>query len=337
MLIDDLLERNREFVQGRRPGPLPAAEPVSLAVVACFDPRLDALLRPALGLRDGEGFMLRTAGAVLAPGSHALRSLAVAVYLFEVEQVLIVGHTSCKMADFPTGDLIAVFRRRGVSREAFGDGDLRSWAGATASPRAGVLGTASAIAEAPFLPPGLGIAGAVLDDASGALEMVLRPDDPLPGQAPGKTREPPPSRPSAAPAPEPAGAQAAEAETQAAGASPGAVPPGGAPPIPAEALHPALGDLRQSVLELAAGTGIDDLRHLSRAVRTEVYPMNKLALLQRFFQRAAADSPEVQQAFDLLQRQVEDAGHDLATRTLGELFGPLFRHPGGGPTDGRKG
>ena len=65
MWIDDLLERNGEFVQGRAARPLPRVEAVPLAVVACYDPRLDSLLRPALGLAEGDGFMLRTAGAAL--------------------------------------------------------------------------------------------------------------------------------------------------------------------------------------------------------------------------------------------------------------------------------
>ena len=329
MLIEDLLERNRKFVRGRAPEPLPAAEPVALAIVACFDPRLDPLLRPALGLADGEGFMLRTAGAVLAPGSHALRSLAVAAYLFEVEQVLVVGHTSCKMADFPTGDLIDGFRRRGVSRQAFGDGDLRSWAGATASPRAGVLGTAAAIVEAPFLPPDLEVAGAVLDDATGALEMVLRPGDPLPGQAPAGTREPA-AAPAAARIPESGGEQPAAAPADEAAGAPAPAapaPPDEVPPVPAEALHPTLGDLRQAVLELATSGRVDDLRRLRQAVDTEVYPQTKRALIRRFVQRAAAESPEIGQAFALLERQMKGADFRLAAKTLGDLFGPLL---GGG-------
>ncbi len=323
MLIDDLLERNREYVHGRTRKPLPAAEPVPLAIVSCFDPRLDALLRPALGLGDGEGFMLRTAGAVLAPGSHTLRSLAVAVYLFEVEQVLIVGHSSCKMADFPTTRLIDGFRRRGVSREAFGDGDLRVWAGATASPRAGVLGTAAAIAGAPFLPRDLGIAGAVLDDASGALELVLRPGDPIPGQAPGNERKPAAARPEPEvpePPPKPPAASAG-----------GDAPPDadGVPPIPADALHPALAPLHQAVERLAIGSKVDDLRRLAKAVDTEVYPQTKLALIRRFVQRAAAESPETRQAFALLERQVKGDDYHLASKILGSLFGPLLDRAGG--------
>ncbi len=302
MTIDDLLERNRAFAAGRTPQPLPAAEAVSLAIVACFDPRLDPLLRPALGLGEGEGFMLRTAGAVIAPGSQTLRNLALAVYLFEVDLVLIVGHSSCRMASFPTGELIDGFRRRGVSREAFGTGDLRHWAGAIATPRDGVQASAAAIAAAPFLPSDLAVCGAVLDDASGALELILRPGEPLPS-APDGVRD------------------VADNRHQ--------------PPVPVEALHPALGELRQIVERLATAGKVDDLRRLQGAVKTEVYPQGKLALLRRFVQRAAADSPEVQAAFTLLQSQLEGAGHDLAARTFSHLFGPLLR-PGSGQTGARR-
>lgn len=182
MDLDELLQRNRAFVAGRTATPLPAAEAIPLAVVACYDPRLDPLLRPALGLAPSEGFMIRTAGALVTPDSLTLRSLAVAVYLFEVEEVLVVGHSSCRMAQFSTGAFIDAFRRRGVHREAFGDRDLRDWAGAVATPRDGVLASAAAIAGSPFLPKDLTITGVVLDDTTGRLEVVLKPGDPVPGR-----------------------------------------------------------------------------------------------------------------------------------------------------------
>ncbi|MCP3961774.1 MAG: carbonic anhydrase [bacterium] len=310
MLIDDLLKRNAAFVEGRAARPLPRAEQVPLAVVACYDPRLDALLRPALGLAEGEGFMLRTAGAAVPPTSHLLRSLAVAVYLFEVEEVVIVGHSSCRMASFPTDDFISAFRRRGVGRETFGAGDLRRWAGAIATPREGVLATAAAITGAPFLPPDLAIAGAVLDDESGRLEVILRPGEPLPDHLPV-----------------PAGGPGdAGGETPTREPAPPAVPPAapGSPPLPSEALHPAFTALRATVERLTEGGAPDGLDSLRRALAAEGHPLRKLALLRRFVQRTAAESPEIADAFAVLKRQVSGAGHDLAAKTLTDLFGPLL-------------
>jgi hypothetical protein len=53
---------------------------------------------------------------------------------------------------FEANAFIDAFRRRGLSREAFGTQDLRVWAGAIASPRAGVLESVAAIHAASFLP-----------------------------------------------------------------------------------------------------------------------------------------------------------------------------------------
>lgn len=185
MFLDDLLTSNRQYVGRREATPLPPLAEVPLAVVACYDPRLDSILRPALGLGEGEGFLFRAPGALVRPASSLLRSLALAIYLFEVRQVLVVGHTSCRMAQFSTAGFVESFRRRGVARDAFGGDDLRRWAGAIPDPKSGVLMSIGAIARSPFLPRDLVLAGGVLDDTSGRLEVVYRPGDPLPSIALG--------------------------------------------------------------------------------------------------------------------------------------------------------
>lgn len=177
MFPDDLFQRNQAFVAHREASPLPHPDAVPLAVVTCFDPRLDSLLRPALGLDDDQGFFLRTPGAFVAPESSALRSLAIAVFMMKVRRIFVLGHSSCRMALFDTNTFIDTFRAREVRREAFGDGDLRTWAGAIANPRQGVLASASAIAAAPFLPDDLEIAAGVLDDTTGKIDVVLRPNE----------------------------------------------------------------------------------------------------------------------------------------------------------------
>jgi hypothetical protein len=85
------------------------------------------------------------------------------------------------MAAFDTAAFIEEFRRRGVQRDAFGDESLRSWAGAIASPRQGVLLSVSAVREAPFVPKDVRVAGVVLDEVTGALELIIRPDQPVEG------------------------------------------------------------------------------------------------------------------------------------------------------------
>jgi len=180
MRFATILERNRRFVQGRARTPLPPSAPLPLIVVACHDPRLDPLLRPALGLADDEALILRAPAAGVAPESSTLRNLCVAVHMFDAEEVLVLGHTSCRMADFDTSAFIEAFRKRGVPREAFGSEDIRTWVGAIPDPRRGVLSSIAAITASPCLPRGLPVGGLVLDDETGGLEVVLKPGEAMP-------------------------------------------------------------------------------------------------------------------------------------------------------------
>ena len=314
MLLDEILKRNSAFVAGRQPEPLPAAESLQLAVVACFDPRLDPLLRPALGLAEGRAFMIRTAGALLRPDSSPLRSLALAAYLFEVDQVLVVGHSSCRMASFDAGGFIDAFRRRKVTREAFGDGDLRHWAGAIASPRDGVLTTAAAIAGAPFLPPDLTITGVVLDDTTGGLEVVLQPGEPPPRlPSPGATA-------TTGEATDGADEEPREPDPEG-GREPAApAPAAGPPPVPGEASRRGLAKLSEAAHRLSTEAGGADLRRLRAAYREASRAPAKLAVLEDFFRRARADSPEVSRAFSRLRQQAEKAGRGTLSQAISDLF-----------------
>lgn len=300
--LDAIVERNRVFVAGRAAQPLPPVEQLRLAVVACYDPRLDALFQPALGYAPGKTFLFRTAGALVQPSGATLRSLSMAVYMFGVTEVLVVGHTSCRMAAFETTEFIETFRRRGVTRDAFGPNDLREWAGAIASPRHGVEISVANIVAAPFLPRDLAVAGVVLDDETSALEVVVRPGETVVATA--------------APAQEPA---AAPAET----------PASEPPPGPAAAAEPATAGeanaLARDVAEFARLLGSkqrwrDDLKTLQGELDRPHHPLVKFRMLESIARRAGAESRDVLDAFERVKRSVIAARQSLETEDLYRLF-----------------
>lgn len=304
MHFGDILERNRAFVRGHTPCPLPEAEPVDLAVVACYDPRLDDLLPKALGLEPGRAFFLRTAGGLVRPDSSSLRSLALAVYMFGVKEIVVVGHTSCRMAQFQTSAFIDAFRKRGVARDAFGTQDLREWAGAIPDPARGVHLSVSGIRAASFIPRDLVVAGAVLDDATGALEVVLQP-----GEAP-------------APAPEAAAPpEGAAAESQPA-------PPAGSttPAEPAEAedrreSDPFLSAMTSFVRTLEDEAGLRrELRELGAEMDRQPSPIVKLGLLESFIRKSAARSKSVADAYAELRREVAAASRRWDSQEVVRFF-----------------
>ena len=344
MHLEEILRRNRNYSQARPARPLPPPQSESLAVIACYDPRLDGMLRPALGLGEGEGLLLRTPGALLGRQGEPLRYLVLAVYLFGVTEVIVLGHSSCRMAAFDTAAFIEAFRRRGVPRQAFGDGDLRSWAGAIPNPRQGVQESLAAISGSPLLPRDLSVAGLLLDDTTGAVELVVRPGEPL------SSASPPPAE---AATTEPAASiqntaltgVAAPAQPQTPSWSPGSpsVTPThapGAPPVPPDAhTSPAppggpgaqasttqagispegIASLVESLQRLigtleSTGRWREEIRQLRQELERERNPFARFRLLERFLESAARDSRDVAAAFERLKR---------------EALGRRGRHPAG--------
>ena len=319
MTLTDVLECNRAFLQGRAARPLPSPESVSLVAVACYDPRLDAFLRPALGLDDGRAFLIRSAGAVVAPSGDPLRSIALATYLFDAGEVLVVGHTSCRMADFETARFVDAFRARGVAREAFGEADLRQWAGAIHDPAAGVRASVAALRAAPCLPKDLRVSGVVLDDSTGQLAVVVKPDESVDGasvSAAAPPRAPVEDSGHRSPA-EGANAPAPRAQVK----DPGHRPPAeGADAV--GRLLAAAGALVETVAAQAVWRY--ELQRLRTELRMEDNPLSRVRLIDAFVRKAAADSREVAAALDRLKREASGAGRRLDDAAFMELVRRAF-------------
>ncbi|HAV64039.1 MAG TPA: hypothetical protein DCY13_16940 [Verrucomicrobiales bacterium] len=101
-LLDAILKRNRT---DRPLGSAPSlhveelAGSLPLAVVACIDPRVNRFLPGAFGLPDTQVIWIRNAGGVVSnPLGDTMRSLAVACTLEGAREIVIVGHTDCRVA-----------------------------------------------------------------------------------------------------------------------------------------------------------------------------------------------------------------------------------------------
>lgn len=307
MLIDGILERNRVFVQARQSCPLPPAETMPLVVVACYDPRLDDLLLPSLGLRQGEAFLLRTAGALVLPGGGVMRSLAMAVFMFGATEIVVVGHSSCRMATFKNNEFIETFRRRGVSREAFGSTDLREWAGAIASPSRGVKRSIDSIVGSAFLPHDVVVSGVVLDDTTGALELVTR-------EARASTAAASISTPAETLEPEHDHDHDHEAQ-----AEPAASP---APPV-------LVADETDQLVQALVGAvrkveGQAKWRAETQLLRQQLAetrnPLARFRLLESFLRRVAGDSRDVARSLEQLRGAIGHQNAGALPETLGRLL-----------------
>lgn len=89
--FDDVLEANERYVARFELGHLEPRAARGLAIVTCFDSRIEPL--QMLGLVPGDAKILRTAGGRVS--EDVLQSLELATSRLGVERIAIVQHTEC--------------------------------------------------------------------------------------------------------------------------------------------------------------------------------------------------------------------------------------------------
>jgi carbonic anhydrase len=133
-----------------------------LAVITCMDSRIDPL--GALGMRPGDAKILRNAGARVT--TDVLRTLVLACYLLEVERVLVMPHTKCKMAS-ATEDQIheMIESSHGVDTRSL---EFRP----SPDQYSSLAHDLRRIRSYPLLPADLVVGGAIYDVSTGRLDPV---------------------------------------------------------------------------------------------------------------------------------------------------------------------
>src|SRR3954468_12524572 len=69
-----------------------------IVIVTCMDTRLTELLPKSMNLKNGDAKIIKVAGAVVAaPFGSVMRSILVAIYSLNAEEIYVVGHHDCGM------------------------------------------------------------------------------------------------------------------------------------------------------------------------------------------------------------------------------------------------
>jgi carbonic anhydrase len=128
-----------------------------LAIITCMDSRIAPLA--VVGMEPGDVKIIRNAGARVT--DDVLRTLVLATYLLNVNRVLVMPHTECKMA---SGSEAAIQERFDV--------DTRSMEFRTVENQVSALQTdLDRIRAFPLLPKNLQVGGAIYDVRTGRLNI----------------------------------------------------------------------------------------------------------------------------------------------------------------------
>lgn len=172
MPLADILEANRRFVRDFIGQPVSAEPNTGVAIVTCIDTRLTELILKAMGMKRGDAVIIRNAGNTATPHDNSiLRSVLAAIYLVGVREVAVVGHTDCRMVT-DVLPVLEAMKRKGVSRDALGNEDPRTFFGLLTLIERNVLDVCEALRSSPLVPEGVQVHGLLIDSLTGALKVL---------------------------------------------------------------------------------------------------------------------------------------------------------------------
>ena len=160
--FDDLFAANTDFVKSFKSQDLTGEARKGLAIVTCMDSRIDPLR--IVGMQPGDAKILRNAGARVT--EDVLRTLVLATYLLNVNRVLVMPHTDCRMASGSEDEIHATIKERsGVDTRGI---EIRT----VKDQRAALESDLTRIKSFPLLPKDLSVIGAFYDVKSGKLNKA---------------------------------------------------------------------------------------------------------------------------------------------------------------------
>ena len=179
--IQEIIEHNKAFVANKEYEEfLTSRYPdKKMVILTCMDTRLVELLPKAMNLRNGDAKIIKNAGAIVTqPFGNIMRSIIVAVYALEAEEVIVVGHHQCGMTGLNSDTLIEKMRTRGVPEDTMdtlkhSGIQLERWLKGFDSVHEGVRTSVEIIANHPLLPTDIPVHGFIIDPNTGELELVV--------------------------------------------------------------------------------------------------------------------------------------------------------------------
>ena len=179
--VHDILEHNTRFVDRREYSEFATDRfPImKMVILTCMDTRLIELLPKAMGVGNGDVKIIKNAGAIVShPFGSIMRSILVAVYELDAEEVVVVGHHECGMTGLSCARIIDKAKSLGVSDDTINtlrhSGiDLQKWLTGFESVEIGVEQSVEIVRNHPLLPKKVAVHGLIMHPHTGKLEVVV--------------------------------------------------------------------------------------------------------------------------------------------------------------------
>jgi carbonic anhydrase len=150
-----------------------------MVILSCMDTRLADLLQRAMNLRNGDAKIIRNAGAIVTqPFGNIMRSIIVAIYELNAEEVMVVGHHDCGMTGLNAERIMDKMRARGIREDVLttlkhSGIHLSRWLIGFDNVRESVENSVGIIRNHPLIPPEIPAHGLIIHPETGKLDVVV--------------------------------------------------------------------------------------------------------------------------------------------------------------------
>lgn len=178
--LHEILAYNEHFVQDKQYEPFLTTKfpDKRIVILTCMDTRLTELLPKSMNFKNGDVKIVKSAGAVINhPFGGIMRSLIVAVYELQADEIYVIGHYDCGMSAIQTDKIREKMIARGVNPKVLeilehSGVDIDKWLEGFSDVKASVLHSVDMIRNHPLMIKNVPVHGLIIDPKTGRLDLV---------------------------------------------------------------------------------------------------------------------------------------------------------------------
>ncbi|WP_280771395.1 beta-class carbonic anhydrase [Salipaludibacillus daqingensis] len=180
-LLPKILEYNKAFVESKEYIQYQTTKypDKKMVILSCMDTRLQDMLPKAMNVKNGDTKIIKNAGAIVShPFGSIMRSILIAVYELEADEVYVVGHHDCGMSNLNASSILEKTKAHGISDETVdllthAGIDLETWLKGFDSVEDSIENSVHMIKEHPLFSSDIPVHGLVIDPGTGKLDIVV--------------------------------------------------------------------------------------------------------------------------------------------------------------------
>jgi carbonic anhydrase len=180
-ILNELLDYNKKFVEHHEYEKYETTKFPNkrMVILTCMDTRLLELLPKALNLGNGDAKLIKDAGGLVShPFGSVMRSILIAVYQLQAQEVLVIAHYDCGMSGLKAEPVIESMKQRGITEETFdtltySGINIKQWLQGFDNVTESVEHSVDIIKNHPLMPKDVPVHGLVIDPKTGKLDLIV--------------------------------------------------------------------------------------------------------------------------------------------------------------------